>query len=75
VATVNGCQVSVYRIFPTNTDTVPTHQFTITSVASKSEFASIELPSGKYSVTVKNLDTTNDIKVVATTSTLSWGSS
>ncbi len=74
VAGTNGCQVSVYRIFTTNTDNVPIFQFTIISVVSTSEFASIELPSGKYSVTLKNLDTTNDITVVATSNTLSWPS-
>ncbi len=74
VAATNGCQVSVYRIFTTNTDNVPILQFAITSVASTIEFASIELPSGKYSITLKNLDVTNDITVVATSNTLSWPS-
>ncbi len=72
VAGTAGCQVSVYRIFTTNTDTVPIIQFTITSVASTSEWQSIELPSGKYSISLKNLDATNDITVVATSATLSW---
>lgn len=74
VAAGAGCQVSIYRVFTTNNDNESVFQFTIPTTASNNNFQSIELSSGKYFVTLKNLDTTNDVTVVATTNTLSWPS-
>jgi hypothetical protein len=74
VASTAGCQVSIYRVFTTNNDNQPVFQFTIPTLVSTNNFQSIEMSSGKYFVTLKNLDTTNDVTVVATTSTLSWPS-
>ena len=75
--TVSGTaclQVSIYYVFTTDDDTVPISQFTITTVASTSEWQSITLPTGKYFVTLGNLDASHTVTAVATTNTLSWPS-
>ncbi len=74
VAATSGVQVSIYPISTTNTDTVPLPQVTIASAVSTAVFQSIYLDGDKYSVTLQNLDGTNDVTVVATSSTLSWPS-
>jgi hypothetical protein len=74
VAATNGVQISVGRFFTTTNDTIPFLTANIGTVVSTPELESIELSSGKYSVTLKNLDATNSVNVAATTNTLSWPS-
>lgn len=76
VAATNGCQVSVYSRSAGNgtpvNDTVLMFQFTMASVASTAGDQTFYLDSGLYHVTLKDLDTTNDVTVLATSDTLSW---
>ncbi len=67
-----GLQVSIFRDFTTNNDTLPILQFTISTVASTNNWQSIELPSGKYHVQVANTDASHTMSAVITTNTLSW---
>ena len=69
VATTNGCQVSVYRGFGTTPtwDTVPVLQFTIPTTASTTALQSFHLETGRYQITLTNLDGTNAITVGLTT--------
>ena len=70
VAGTNGCQVQAFATSDgTHYDTIPFGgvNFTITSVVSTQNGQSFFLPTGKYQITVTNLDVTNDITVGATT--------
>lgn len=74
VSATAGLQVSVFNVFTTNDDTVPILQFTITTIASTHEWQSITLSTGKYYITLSNLDTTYTVTAVVTSNTLSWPS-
>jgi hypothetical protein len=65
VSTTNGCQVSIYPAgssTPTY-DSVAMWTFTIPNTASTVARESILLPTGKYSITLANLDASNSINV------------
>jgi len=67
VAATNGCQVQVFATADTTPsyDTVPFSgaNFVIATVTSTAARQSIFLPTGKYSINLKNLDVTNAITV------------
>jgi hypothetical protein len=63
VNTTNGCQVSVFPASDANGryDTISIPAFTLTAVASTNAGQSLLVPTGKYSVTLTNLDPANAI--------------
>lgn len=69
VAATSGLQVSIFRQIGSTpvTDNVAITLFTIASVASSTQIQSFSLPTGKYSVTLKNLDATNAVTSVTAT--------
>jgi hypothetical protein len=74
VAATNGLQVQVFATADTtpNYDTIPFGgvNFTIVTVASTAARQSFFLPTGKFRVTLTNLDVTNGITVEATTASV-----
>lgn len=79
VAGTNGCQVSIYSRSGGNgtpvNDTIAFDQFTIPStVSTTNDGPTFYLDSGLYYVTLKNLDASNNLTVLATSDTLSWPS-
>jgi hypothetical protein len=73
VAATSGVQITVFRRFgagPTD-DTISILTFTIPSTASTTKDQSFALPTGKYDLTLTNLDATNSVTGVnVTTSTV-----
>ena len=64
VAATNGCQVSVYAAGSTTTyGTIAIYSPSIANTANTVALLSILLPTGKYSITLTNLDATNAITV------------
>lgn len=68
VAATAGCQVTVLGRVGTGpvTDTVGYVPFTIATVISTLASQSFHLPWGRYTISLKNLDVTNAITIVAT---------
>jgi hypothetical protein len=65
VSATSGLQVQVFPAGDSTPhyDSVAIYTFTITTVASTTSRQSILLPTGKYSITLTNLDATNGITV------------
>jgi hypothetical protein len=63
VSTTNGCQVLIYPAGDNTPhyDAVPMWTYTIPTTASTATPQSIALPTGKYSISLKNLDATYTI--------------
>jgi hypothetical protein len=72
VGTTNGLQIQAFRSFgagPTY-DTSPVTAFTIPTTAGLATYKSFALPTGKYQISLTNLDAANAITVESTLSTL-----
>jgi hypothetical protein len=63
VSATNGCQVSIFPAGDSTPhyDTIAMWTFTIPITASTVTPESIQVPTGKYSIMLKNLDATNGI--------------
>ena len=73
VAATNGLRVDVYALgnSASSYSTTPMTTFTITTVTSTVKRQAILLPTGKYSVTLTNLDATNAITAGLTSNPIS----
>jgi len=69
VAATAGLQVTVYRRIGSGpaVDTNAVTQFVVPAVASTTSLQSFALPTGRYQVSLKDLDTTNDVTSVTAT--------
>jgi hypothetical protein len=63
VASTNGCQIQIFKAGDSSPhyDTVATFTQTLAMTASTASQLTISVPTGKYSVSLTNLDSTNAI--------------
>jgi hypothetical protein len=69
VAAVAGLQIDVFRRVGTGpaVDSIAVSTYTISATASTTQRKSLALPTGRYTVTLTNLDTTNGLTNVTAT--------
>lgn len=64
VAATNGCKVEIFEAGSTTSyGTIASYPYTIPLAANQVQTLPIRLPTGKYSITLTNLDATNGITV------------